>query len=69
MDKADFARVQALPCEGDLLVFDAVNGIPRDGMADIRHMNPDLVRSSRFENTLYVSVALVAAYHLIVGNG
>ena len=51
MEKSDRFGVQALSVKGKRLPGRTVNGISEQRMLDARHMDADLMRSSRFQTT------------------
>ena len=60
MPEAQRARVEALAVLAQLLLFVAVDHISQDGVADVGHVDADLVGPSRLQLAADVGVAPVA---------
>ena len=68
MNKSDFTRVKALAAEGYFLIFNSVYRITRNGMADISHVNANLVSSARFQDAFNMSISFIPADNLVMSN-
>ena len=69
VDELQLPRVQALPLEPLVGAWRAVDVIAQQGVADVRHVHPYLMRAYGFEPAAYVRIAAIARDHLPVGHG
>ena len=75
VDKPKLARVETLPVNESLMFgfkprfSAAVDLVTHQGVSKVCHVNADLMRATRFENTFYSAKARIALEHLIMGHG
>ena len=69
MPEAEGSGVETLAVLAQLGLFMAVDGVAQDGMADVRHVDADLVGAAGFELAADVGIAPVAFDDLPVGHG
>ena len=69
VEEAEGARVKALAFLSQLRFLVSVDQITQDGMADVRHMDTDLMGAPRLQLTADMGIAPVAIYHFPVGHG
>ena len=67
--EAELAGVETLGALPQLRLFVAVDQIAQNGVADVGHVDPDLVGPSRLQTAADMGVAPVALHHFPVGHG
>ena len=68
MDEPQPHRVEALALEAGDGLFRAVHGVPQDGVADVGHVDPDLVGASRLQTAAHMGAARVPGDDLTMGH-